>query len=185
MAYGWPQLLGTAESDGTAVTGTTVGSLLPTHAITTIPANLCRIGNQFRIIATGRISNIATTPGNLTMECRFGTVIVWTGGTMNLNTTVKTNVTWWFDLLMTVRAVGSSTSANLMGQGQFTSESVVGSAANTAGGNGTMNLPVATPAVGTGFDSTASQAVDLRATFSLTGNSITCHQYGLWHLTAQ
>ena len=48
-----------------------------------------------------------------------------------------------------------------------------------------MNLPVSAPAVGTGFDSTVSQALDFRATFGTTGNSIQLHQYTLWHLTAQ
>ena len=184
-AYGWPQLLGTAHSDGTAVTATTVGSLLPPHAVTTLPANLMREGNVFKIQAAGRISNIVTSPGTLTLDVRLGSVTAWASGAFNLNVVLKTNVAWWFDLLMTVRSIGNATIATLMGQGQFTSESVVGSAANTAGGAGAMNLPVSAPAVGTGFDSTVSQALDFRATFGTTGNSIQLHQYTLWHLTAQ
>ena len=79
-AYGWPQLLGTAHSDGTAVTLTTVGSLLPPHAVTTLPANLMREGNVFKIQAAGRISNIVTSPGNLTLDVRLGSVTAWAVG---------------------------------------------------------------------------------------------------------
>jgi hypothetical protein len=41
----------------------------------------------------------------------------------------------------------------------------------------TLMMPNTTPTVGTGFDSTATQAIDLTANFSLTGNSTTLEQY--------
>ncbi|HYS41457.1 MAG TPA: hypothetical protein VEO01_38065, partial [Pseudonocardiaceae bacterium] len=68
------------------------------------------------------------------------------------------------------------TSANLLGQATFTSESVVGSAAGTAL---CASLPASAPPVGTGFDSTVNQQVDMFAKFSIAnaGNSIQCHQY--------
>ena len=78
---------------------------------------------------------------------------------------------------LTVRAIGSGTAANLLGIGQWTSESVVGSPVPGSGGSGTLLCPASAPAVGSGFDSTAAQVIDLFATFSLTGNSITCHEY--------
>jgi hypothetical protein len=67
-----------------------------------------------------------------------------------------------------------------MHQGEWTSESVIGSGVPTAGGAGTHMLPNAAPAVGTGFDSTVSMIVDLFATWSLNNaNSILVHQYEL------
>jgi hypothetical protein len=82
---------------------------------------------------------------------------------------------------LTCRAVGSGTSANLIGVGELMSESLVGAPAASAGGNTVLCVPVTAPAVGTGFDSTAAQTVDLTATFSISnaGNGITCHQFRL------
>jgi len=69
-----------------------------------------------------------------------------------------------------------------MGQGYFTSEAVIGSPLPSAGGSGTIILPYNTaPAVGSGFDSTDAQVVDLHHTQTQSGGtpaeSITLHQY--------
>lgn len=187
-AYGWVQTLMTSEIDSTAITNTTTpASMLPPAAVYTAPANLMGIGKVFRFRATGRISNVVTTPGNLTIDVRVGSVTGWTSGTMNLNVVAKTNVSWIFELDATVRSIGNGTLATLIGVGRFASESVVGSPVNTAGGVGELNVPVSAPAVGTGFDSTVTQTIDLRATFSVNTatTSIQTHTYSLEHLTAQ
>lgn len=185
MSKGWSETLITSEIDSTALTGTTVGSILPPAALYTMPANMLKIGAALRVKATGRISNIVTTPGTFTLEIRFGSVIVWTGGAIQLNAVAKTNVAWWIDLLLTCRSIGNSTLATMFGQGAFQSESVVGSPVPGTGGSGSLLLPTVTPVVGTGFDSTVSQAVDMRGTFSLSGNSITTHQFVFTHETSQ
>jgi len=173
----WQETFIASQVDGAAVTGTTATSLLPGAAKFTLPANFCEVGRVFRVTAKGRVSNIVTTPGTLTLDVRFGSVVVFNGGAMQLNAVAKTNVTWIFDAMLTVRAIGSGTAANLLGIGQWTSESVVGSPVPGSGGSGTLLCPASAPAVGSGFDSTAAQVIDLFATFSLTGNSITCHEY--------
>jgi hypothetical protein len=67
-----------------------------------------------------------------------------------------------------------------MGIGRFTSESVVGSAAGTAL---TTMLPATAPVVGTGFDSTVTNVVDLFGTWSLSNaNSIQVHKFTLTSL---
>jgi hypothetical protein len=88
-------------------------------------------------------------------------------------------VAWWLEVFMTCRAIG--TSANLMGQSQWTSESVVGSPLPSAGGSGTLFIPTSAPSVGSNFDSTLSQVVDLQAKFSVATatTSILLHQYRL------
>lgn len=176
----WQETLVTAQVDGTALnTSTTATSIIPAAAKFTLPANFFAIGKMLRVSARGRISNIVTTPGTLTLDVRFGTTtVVFNGGAVSLNTTAKTNVTWSFEALLTCRAIGASTSANLMGIGTLTSESVVGAAAGTAL---TALLPASAPAVGTGFDSTAAQAIDLYATFSISNasNSIQVHEYAV------
>ena len=180
---GWVETLITAEAAGAAVSGTAAGSLLPTGARAILPANWSDVGRQLRITASGQVSNIVTTPGTLTLDVRFGTIatpiVVFNGGAMQLNAVAKTNVTWWLDLIVTVRAIGSGTAANVIGTGLWTSESVVGSAVPASGGAGALSMPASAPAVGTGYDSTVSNAVDLFATFSLTGNSVQLLQYTL------
>ena len=169
---GWQETLITNQIDGTALANsTTATSILPGAAKFTLA-----IGRALRITARGRISNIVTTPGNLTLDVRFGSVVVFNGGAIALNTTAKTNVTWSMTVDLVCRAIGASTSANMMGIGTLVSESLSGATANF---DSTTNLPVSAPAVGTGFDSTAAQVVDLFATFSVAnaGNSIQLHNY--------
>lgn len=176
---GWQETLITAQVDGAALTNTTSAtSILPGAAKYTLPANYFLIGRSLRITAFGRISNIVTSPGNLTLDVRLGGVIAWNAGAVALNATAKTNVTWRMDTTLTCRSIGSSTAATLIGVGDLASESVSGSAAGIA--NDAL-LPAATPAVGTGFDSTTALQVDLFATFSTanSGNSITLHGYVL------
>ena len=180
-AQTWQQTLVATTGDGTAVTGTVAGSLLlgaASPGVFTLPANFFDApGKSLRVKAHGRVSNIVTTPGTLTLDLRFGAIIVATSAAMQLNAVAKTNVAWSLEWYLTARAVGSGTLANLMHNGSWSSESVVGSALPAAGGPGSHILQPSAPAVGTGFSSVVSNAVDLFAKFSLTGNSIQCHSF--------
>ncbi len=170
------------QIDGTALTNSAVAtSIIAPAARFTLPNNFFYIGKVTRFRAMGRISNIVTTPGTITFSLRFGAgpVIVATSDALQMNAVAKTNVAWDLEWITTARAIGGSTTANLMHNGRWMSESVVGSPLPAAGGAGTLSLVASGPAVGTGFDSTAAQVVDLFATFSIAnaGNSITCHQF--------
>lgn len=180
---GWQELLVSAFGDGTAVTGTAEASLLPGQAKYNIPANwLDYAGKKLRVKAAGRISNIVTTPGTLTLRFKLGptsNITAAASSAMQLNAVAKTNVTWLLDWEFDVRSIGSGTAATLMHIGMWTSESVVGSAVPGSGGSGSLLIPASAPAVGTGFDSTVANIADLTAQFSLTGNSIQVHQYSL------
>lgn len=176
----WQETLISAAADGPALTNnTTQASIIPPESKLVLPGGFFAEGTVLKITAQGRISNVATTPGTLLFQVLFGATAVFNNAAaaMNLNTTVKTNVTWWLEILLTCRAIG--TSATLMGIAQFTSESVVGSPANTAGGSGSLFTPVSAPAVGTAFDSTVAQTVDLQAKFSVATatTSLQTHMY--------
>jgi hypothetical protein len=179
MQQSWEQALITAQGDGTALANsTTATSILPAASKLVLPANfLPGPGSALRLRATGRMSTVVTTPGTLTLDLRFGSTVVFNGGAMNLNTTAQTNASWWLDLILTCRAIGAT--ANLHGMGQFTSRGLVGSPAVAAGSAGQVLLPDTAPAVGNNFDSTATQAVDLFATWSVANaaNSIQLHQF--------
>ena len=181
MQQGYIATLLASLADGAALSAsTTPTSLLPVIAKPTLPANYLFAGKMFRVRATGRISTVVTTPGTLTLDLRFGSVAVFSSGAMTLNTTAQTNTPWIYDALLTVRAVGSGTSANVLGQGTWTSHAVIGSSAIGTAGAACQIMPYnAAPAVGTGFDSTAAQTVDLFGTWSVNSasNSITCHQF--------
>jgi len=169
------------------VSSTTPTSLLPTGAKVTLPAGYfgspLGIGRGLRITLLGRMSVLNPTPGNFTLDMRLGAVVAANGGAMALNTTAgKTNVAFEATLYATCRAVGSGTSANLMFQWRMHSEAI----ALAATGVGDLFAPASVPAVGTGFDSTAAQTIDVFGTFSISNaaNNITVHQYWLELLTS-
>lgn len=178
----WNGLLISQQADGAAVTTNGADTtLLNAQAKYTLPANfLDPIGRSLRIRAAGRISNIVTTPGTLTLRVKFGAIIVAASSAFQLNAVAKTNVTWVLDWEMTLRSPGGGTSATLMHTGTWISESNVGSAVPASGGALVGMIPASAPAVGTGFDGTVSNQVDLTANFSLTGNSMTCHTFKLY-----
>lgn len=181
---GWQEVLITSQVDGTALTASvTATSIIPPAArFTLYPNYFSEPGKALRIRASGRVSTV-TTPGTLTLDVRLGpssNIVVWNGGAMTLNATAQTNATWIFEVTMTCRAIGSVTAANLIGSGAFSSRALVGSAAAGAGYGGTALLPDTAPVVGTGFDSTVANIMDLFATWGTNNaNSIQVHQYVL------
>jgi hypothetical protein len=181
MSQGYQETLIAMQGDGPALSASTTPTSLLLGAAKKVldPGFFEFIGQKIELIAQGRISTV-TTPGTLTLDFRLGAVIVANGGAMTLNATAKTNVAWWLHWILTCRAIGNSTIANLMHQAWFTSEAVVGSPVPSAGGSGTLLLPASAPAVGTGFDSSAAQTADLFGTWSINNaNSIQVHQYDL------
>lgn len=179
----WQGLLISQQADGAALaTSTTETSILLGQAKYTLPAGFMENSSQaLRIRAMGRVSNIVTTPGTLTFRVKFGSIAVATSPAFALNIVAKTNVTWILDWDLTCRSVGNGTLATFMHSGQWQSESYVGSPVPGSGGPGVGMIPASAPAVGTGFDSTVSNVIDLTAQWSISnaGNSIQCHTYKL------
>jgi hypothetical protein len=175
----WHETLISSYTDGTALTAAAAATMLPAYAKLTLPNNFFYVGKKLKIVAQGRISNVVTTPGTARYDVRFGSTVVYDSGAMNLNVVAKTNVPWWLELDLICRAIGSGTSANFMSFGIWQSESLIGSPANTAGGNGALLCPVGAPVVGTGFDSGATQAVDSFFTQTVATGSMTLHSYEL------
>jgi hypothetical protein len=180
----WGETLIESAIDGTALTAAARASMLPAVAQFTLPPNFFnRVGKKLRIVASGRISCVVTTPGTARYDVNFldsaaVNAIVADTQAMNLNIVAKTNVGWLLEMLLTCRATG--TAANLLMQGMWHSEATVGSPLPTAGGSGAFVVPYnAAPAVGANFDSTLSQKVDLRFTQTVATGSMTCHQYHL------
>lgn len=183
MSYNsWKQTLITQQIDGTALaSSTTRTSLLPGAAKFNLPANILQIGTKLQIKAAGRVSTVVTTPGTLTLDVGFGSVVVFNGGAMNLNTTAQTNAAWMLEVDLICRTIGATTTATMFGVARWMSRAIIGSAAVAAGGTTNTLLPDTSPTTGTGFDSTTSNVVDLFATWSVSNaaNSIRCDSYEL------
>jgi hypothetical protein len=185
----WQETLITAQADGTTlVSSTTPTSIIPAAARYTLPSNYFSVvGKQLRIRASGRSGSGTASTGNITFDVRFGTVatpiIVWNGAATALNTaTIPANATWELEVLLTCRAIGSGTSANMIGVGKWISRHALNApVVGTTTGVGAVLLPDTAPAVGTGFDSTITNVVDLFAAFSVSSanQTIQLHQYTL------
>lgn len=173
----WQETLVSSQVDGATLTAAAAASCIPPAALFTIPAGWWQIGRMLKVTAQGRISNVVTTPGTARFQIRQGAVSVFDSGPLNLNIVAKTTVPWWLEILLTCRAIGLGSAANLFGFGSFQSEAVIGSPANAAGGNGSLLCPVGAPAVGTGFDSTIANILDLFFTQTVATGSLTVHQY--------
>lgn len=180
--YAWGETLVTAQGAGTTLTASTAAtSILPPQAVFTLPQNFFDApGKSLLITATGQLGNIVTTPGTLTLDVFLGgATVAFNGGAMQLSSTAHTTLPFWLQILLTCRAVG--TTGNLMGQGTMTAQALsLTAVADSTTTAATLLLPNTTPAVGSNFDTTLAQSVNLRGTFSLSNaNAITLQQYTL------
>ena len=179
----WNQTIITMQSAGPTLTAASAASMLSGQSKFTFPANLLKIGDHIHVKAAGIISCAVTTPGTARFDLRFGSTVVFDTLALNLNTVAKTSVPWTLDVDLVMRSVGSGTGAFLWGQGLFASEAVVGSPLPSVGGNGVLNVPVASLAVSSGFDSTVSYVIDSFFTQTVSTGSLTCEQFRIIYET--
>jgi hypothetical protein len=169
------------RGDGTALTAAAAASLTQgataTRARYAFPANHFEVNKKIKVVASGRISCAATTPGTARFDIRFGGTVIWDSLAINLNVVAKTNVHWYLEANLLCQTAGDSTTATLFpGMCYWTSEAVVGSPLPTVGGSGLVLLPYNTvPVVGAGFNSTASQQFDLFFTQTVATGSVQLH----------
>lgn len=180
----WQETLVVQQAAGTLFnTYTTAKSVINPQALVTLPANYLAIGRKLRITLKGGISNIVTTPGTMNFQVKFGSVAVFDSGAVQLNATAHTTLPFWLEIELICRAIGSSTSANMYGMGQLNGRMFTLTAGQTddAQGMQTIVVPQTAPAVGTGFDSTVANIVDIWAGFSISnaGNGIQIQSYTL------
>lgn len=180
-SYGFRERILEIAEDGSALSNSSSQtSILPASAKeAALPIGFAKLPRAIGFCFSGRISTLVTTPGTLALALRLGSVDVFASGAMALNTTAQSNVHWTLEGELVFRARGTGTSTTLFPKGcRFTSHAVIGAAAPSAGGAGVHLLPFNTaPAVGSGYDNSASQLVDLLATWSVANasNSITLH----------
>lgn len=168
MAFG--QLIATIPVAGTLYnTYTTAKSVLTSSTATeasaaaiALPSGFWQRGGALRITVNGAIS---WASGNtMTWQVMMGAIVAFTG-THKVTTTGGTTIPFRAEFDLTCRAQGTGTLANLIGQGVIMGRMIVPNGA-TAGadysaGSGIAMLPDTAPAVGTGFDSTVANTLDL------------------------
>ncbi|HEY6925151.1 MAG TPA: hypothetical protein VI653_16870 [Steroidobacteraceae bacterium] len=170
----WYAPLITLQAAGPALSNsTTQTSVLNGQAKATLPAEFLQyIGQKLRISAAGVISTAPSGPGTLAWTVMFGSIAVYAGGASGTLATSASGVPWNLDIELTVRAVGSGTSATVAGNGKLVSAAL----------SATTPIQLLTvPGALTGFDSTVASVVDLQATWSVASasNTLTCHSYEL------
>ncbi len=185
MNQSYGTLLKQSIADSTALaSSSSQASILKADDVFTLPANFFRNAGLDRIVirAMGRISTLVTSPGTLSFFVKIGSVNAAASGALSINTTAQTNATWFLEWDLTARVVGASTSTVLMHAGKFTSRATLGNVAVGTAGVLVAPFPDTAPAVGTGFDATAAQTVDLQAQWSVNSasNSILTHSYALF-----
>lgn len=176
---GFSETLVVGQGDGPTLTAAAAASCIPTNAVITLPNNFFYIGRALRVRASGRISSVITTPGTARFDVRIGGVIAFDSLAILLDTVAgHTTVGWDLDLLLTCRAVGNGTSTNLIGQGRWTCEDILGTPATAPKGALSAVLPWnSAPAVGTGFNNVAANTLDLFFTQTAATGSLIVHQY--------
>jgi hypothetical protein len=179
------QVIASSYTDGPTLTAAAAASCVPTYVPTTLPAGYWQIGRMWRLTASGRISCAVTTPGTARFDLRLGGVVAFDTLAIPLNIVAKTNVPWFLQALMTCRAVGSGTSANLITQAFWLSEAALNVAVPATGpGPGGNTLPYNTaPVVGTGFNSQSALTLDFFFTQTVATGSMTVHQFMIEQLT--
>lgn len=177
----WQETLTVGVTDGPTLTAAARASCIPVANRIVLPNNYFYVGRILKIMMSGRISCVVTTPGTFRLDICLGsagTTIVYDTGALNLNVVAKTTVPWYFEAKLVCRAVGTGTSTTFFPMGAYvTSEALVGAPLPTVGGNTSLLAPVGTPAVGAGFDNTAASALDVFFTQTVATGSFTVHNY--------
>lgn len=153
---------------------TAAATILNSTDVRIIPQNWLKIGRTYRVRVYGAISNVVTAQPTFTFSFMMGSVAVWSSGALTTNTTANTLLPFVLDVEMRLDSKGGSTTAKFIGGGTFHC------AAMAAGSTGIV-VPVASPAVGTGFPSDIANAFDIfcACQTSNAGNAVQCYGYTL------
>lgn len=152
-----------------------------TAGFQTLPPNFFTRGGAIRITIEAGISNRVTGPDTFTIQVMVGAVIAFTTGAINLTTTAHTTIPARFVINLSCQKEGTGSTAQLMGQcvGQGQMLAMAASLADGAANTGWVMAPNTAPTLGTGFDSTIAESLDLFVAQSVNnaGNGFQLAQY--------
>lgn len=162
------ELINTQVTDGATITAA-AEALLVTSA--PLPAHYFRPGRLVRALLVGKASNAATTPGTLTLRCRWGGIagtVLAASPALTQNVIAQTDVTWIWNLNILCRAGGSG--GNLLTFGDV----VRGNRAAAAVADITPDLIPAGTLAEVAVDVSVASSLSFTAESSVTTASITC-----------
>ena len=138
-------------------------SLLGPSGVCTFLAGTLGEGSTLGLRMFGKFSNRANAPGTITLQSKLGSANVWSSGALQLPSQVHTDITFWLDLLLVLRAGGQA--AKVMGAGLL---QVILSAQSD------FLLPSSNPQDSAAFDVTIDRDLDVTVKFSVAdpGNKI-------------
>jgi hypothetical protein len=168
-----------AITDGPTLTAAAAASCLPTPNVITLPNNYWEAGKQWRVTLCGRMSSVITTPGTARFDIRIGGVIAWDSLAVLLDTVAgHTNMPFRLEVFLTCRTIGAGTASTLFGMGLLYYEGILGTPAASPKAGAVAMLPWNTaPVVGTGFNNTLANSLDIFFTQTVATGSMTVHQY--------
>lgn len=159
----------------------TAGGAAASSGLITLPPNFFRIGSILQLDAALAVGWASGETWIFTVK--IGSVNAVVSGTLKTTTTGGTTEPWIINLIMRCVTVGNGTQATLEGEGYVEGRGVcppgATAAANYAAGMGGSMWSEATPAAGTGFDSTVANTLDFQVTSgtSSASNTIQLRQY--------
>lgn len=165
----WQELVFSLVADAAAVTGTGEAILVPDI---TLPANYMQPGRVLRAYISGKISNVVTTPGTITLRARWGGVagtILATSGAISQNIIAQTDDQWEAEFFVTCRSIGGS--GTFLTCGHAVLGNIVGASAGTV-----VLIPASSNAAVT-VNTVAATAITFTAQFSAASNSVTAQTY--------
>lgn len=166
----WSELIFNTVGDATAVTGTAEAIMVPD---VTLPANYMYPGRVLRAYVSGKISNVVTTPGTITLRARWGGVagtVLVASPAISQNIIAQTDDQWEAEFVLTCRTSG--TSGSIITCGHANMGNIIAASAGT-----TVLIPASSNAVVSSLNLAAATALSLTATFSVNLNSLTVAQY--------
>jgi hypothetical protein len=180
----WKECLAVQRAAGTLFSAyTTAKSVINPDALWDMPRNWLQPGRQLELVVTGAVSSLVTTPGLMNFQLKIGSVAAFDTGNIQLNATAHVTLPFMLYVLLTCRAAGNGTTANLIGLADVTGRMFTLTAGQTDDAQGMQSVlaPAIAPAVGTGFDSTIANLVDFWVGFTISNaaNGVQIHQYSL------
>lgn len=172
------QVLACQKAAGTLFnTYTTAKTVLNQTELCPFPVNFVDTGSRFRVHVYGGISNVVTATPTFTFQIMVGAVAVWSSGAITTNATANTLLPFNLDVDLRVDTIGTGTTAKMIGGGRLL-------CAAFASGSTAISVPIASPAVGTGFDSTVAANWDFFVGISASNasNGVQIYDYCLEQL---
>lgn len=142
-----PQVLVAQKKAGTSFASfTTAKSIINPEDVVPISAPWMQVGLQLEIYGLLAMSNVVTTQPTWTLSVNIGATAVFTADTFTSKSTASSALPFEFEIKLRLDSIGATSAAKFIGNGRY----------NCAAFTVTQGLlQAATPAVGTGFGSTA------------------------------